>query len=231
MIMPIILTLQLIKKEFSGTIRNLEDGYASVQSAIPFQSLPVNFADFFTKMFRSNDDKVVTLRKKLLFEVVCYFDFQSDTEFLSVVHECFLRLMQRESLVIPSAFRGKRQDDFLDRKIIVRINSHDIPELFFRIYRRIFRKPVPGDGQIFDAVKSPTLDFSGMADILPYLDCEQIPSSASLFQSIWHDAADSRDRIVEFHIRELHYQTSFDSMNQWRQVFSTTWLPPFRKDD
>ena len=83
MIMPIIPAFQLIKKEFSGTIRNFEDGHASVQSAIPLQSLPVDFADFFTKMFRGNDDKVVTLRKKLLLEVVCYFDFQSDTEFLS----------------------------------------------------------------------------------------------------------------------------------------------------
>ena len=126
MIMPIILTLQLIKKEFSGTIRNLEDGYASVQSAIPLQCFPVNFADFLAEVFGSDDDKVITLGQEFLLEVVCYFDFQSDTEFLSVVHECFLRLMQRESLVIPSAFRGKRQDDFLDRKIIVRIIFPDL---------------------------------------------------------------------------------------------------------
>ena len=97
MIMPIILIFQLIKKVFSGTIRNLEDGYASVQSAIPLQCFPVNFADFLAEVFGSDDDKVITLGQEFLLEVVCYFDFQSDTEFLSVVHECFLRLMQRES--------------------------------------------------------------------------------------------------------------------------------------
>ena len=86
MIMPIILTLQLIKKEFSGTIRNLEDGYASVQSAIPLQCFPVNFADFLAEVFGSDDDKVITLGQEFLLEVVCYFDFQSDTEFLSVVY-------------------------------------------------------------------------------------------------------------------------------------------------
>ena len=158
MIMPIIPAFQLIKKEFSGTIRNFEDGHASVQSAIPLQSLPVDFADFFTKMFRGNDDKVVALGQEFLLEVVCNLDFQSDTEFLSVVHERFLRLMQRESLVVPSAFRGKRQDDFLDWKIIVRIDSYDILELFFRIYLRISHEPVFGDIQVPDTVESPTYD-------------------------------------------------------------------------
>ena len=61
MIMPIILIFQLIKKVFSGTIRNLEDGYASVQSAIPLQCFPVNFADFLAEVFGSDDDKVITL--------------------------------------------------------------------------------------------------------------------------------------------------------------------------
>ena len=203
--MPIIPAFQLIKKEFSGTIRNLEDGYSSVQSAIPLQSPSCKTSQSsLRRCSGSNDDKVVTLRKKLLFEVVCYFDFQSDSEFLSVVHKCFLRLMQRESLVISSAFRGKRQDDFLDRKIIVRIDSHDIPELFFRINRRISREPVIGDIQVPDTVESPTFDFSCMTDIFPYLNGEQIPPSASFLKGIRHDAADSRDRIVEFNIRELH---------------------------
>ena len=165
------------------------DGYASVQSAIPIQSLPVNFAELFTEMLGSNDGKVIALRKKLLLEVVCNLDFQADTEFLPVVHECFLRLMQRESLVIASAFRGKRQDDFLDRKIIVRIDSYDIPELFFRIYLRISREPVLSDIQVFDAVKPPTFDFSGMTDIFPYLNGEQIPPSASFLKGIRHDTA------------------------------------------
>ena len=189
MIMPIIPAFQLIKKEFSGTIRNLEDGYASVQSAIPPQSLPVDFAELFTEMFGSNDDKVVALRKKFLLEVVCNLDFQTDSEFLSVVHERFLRLMQRESLVVPPALGGKRQDNFLDRKIIVRIDSHDIPELFFRIYRRISREPVIGDIQVHDAVKPPTFDFSCMSDIFPYLNGEQIPPSASFLKGIRHDTA------------------------------------------
>ena len=46
-----------------------EDGYASAQSDILLQSLPVNFADFFTKMFRSNDNKAIALEKLFLFKV------------------------------------------------------------------------------------------------------------------------------------------------------------------
>ena len=36
-------------------------------------------------MFGSDDDEIVALGKKLLLEVVCYLDFQADTEFLAII--------------------------------------------------------------------------------------------------------------------------------------------------
>ena len=103
-------------------------------------------------MFGGDDDKVVALGQELLLEVVCYLDFQANTEFITVINQCFLRLMQRESLVISSAFRRERKNDFLDWKIIVGIDSYDILELLFWVYCMISREPVLGDSQIPDSV-------------------------------------------------------------------------------